>query len=162
MGIYSTETSFEGNSISRDLYEWLLENFPKGKTILELGSGWGSGQLIKHWNVWSVEDKEKWFQMYNPQSVLIPIDHNGWYNFDMMSEFMRHMRGDYDLLLIDGPYLNRKGVIQHYHMFDQDPRIPILFDDIKRQEGLEIMKALSARLERPYDIYWGGKFGVIK
>jgi hypothetical protein len=156
MGIYSTETSFEGNSISVALYEYLLENLPKGKTILELGSGWGSGQLIKHWNVWSVEDKKKWFQMYNQQSVLCPIV-DGWYDTDLLGYFLRDL--DYDLLLVDGPYLNRQGIVTNLHLFDTT--VPILFDDIKRQEGLEIMKAVSKKIDRPYSVYWGGKFGVI-
>ncbi len=161
MGIYSTETSFEGNSISRELFVYLLDNLPQRKTILELGSGWGSGELIKHWNVWSVENSEKWFKMYNPQSVLIPIK-NGWYDFDMMNEFMRRMRGNYDLLLVDGPYDNRKGILQNFHMFDHDPRIPVVFDDIARKEGLDIIDGVSQRLNRTYEIFGGNKFGVIR
>jgi hypothetical protein len=161
MGIYSTETSFEGNSISRELYVYLLDNLPKGKTILELGSGWGSGELIKHWNVWSVESKEKWFKMYNPQSVLIPIK-DGWYDYDLLKDFMFKMRGNYDLLLVDGPYDNREGILKNFHLFDHDPRIPVVFDDIARREGLEIMDGVSKRLNRPYDIYYNGKFGVIR
>jgi hypothetical protein len=161
MGIFSTETSFEGNSISFALYAYLLDNLPEGKTILELGSGWGSGELIKHWNVWSVENKEKWFKMYNPQSVLIPIT-KGWYDYDLMKEFMLKMRGSYDLLLVDGPYDNRWGILRNFHLFDHDPRIPVVFDDIKRKEGLDIMDGVSKRLNRTYQIFGGNTFGVIR
>jgi hypothetical protein len=161
MGIYSTETSFEGNSISRDLYDYLLDTLPEGKTILELGSGWGTSQLLQHWNVWSVENNKKWFQMYNPQSVFIPIT-DGWYDYDQIKYFMHNMMGEYDLLLVDGPYDNRGPLVDNYHLFDHDPRIPIVFDDIKREEGTEIMKAISKRLNRPYEIYQKDKFGVIK
>ena len=49
MPIHSRPNDWGGNSISISLYHYLEENLPKGKgkTILELGSGWGTGKLAE-------------------------------------------------------------------------------------------------------------------
>ncbi len=156
MPIYSKREDWGGFEISHALYTWIRSNLPQGDTILELGSGWGSGQLAKRWNVWSVEHNEKWFKKYNKQSVLIPIK-DGWYNSDQLKDFLNTT--SYDLLLIDGPYpQKRRGFVKHFHLFDHS--VPIVFDDIKRDDGRKIMKEISDILQRPA-VSHGTAFGTI-
>jgi len=83
--------SFGGWAISKELFEWILENLPKGSTILELGSG--------------------------SNYIYAPLI-DGWYDVEILkNELPKH----YDLLLVDGPVgENRINIINHYEMFKQN------------------------------------------
>jgi hypothetical protein len=52
-----------------------------GSTILELGSGWASGELSKHYRVYSVEHDEKWLDAFDTNYIYAPLydlfTHNG-------------------------------------------------------------------------------------
>jgi hypothetical protein len=164
MPIYSKRNDWGGNSISKLLFDYLLDTLPEGKTILELGSGWATAKLLEHWNVWSIESEPKYHEMYNhPQSILVPItEKGGWYDYDIMKDTMYKLRHEYDLLLVDGPYDNRGKVVDYFYLFDQTT--PIVFDDIKHDEGCKIMTDISGRLQRPYAVHGEGRsmFGVIE
>ena len=154
---YSKREDWGGFEISKTLYNWIYANLPKGKTILELGSGWGSGELAKRWDVWSVEHNEEWFQKYNQQSVFIPIK-DEWYDPDLLKGFLDQK--EYDLLLVDGPYpQSRRQFIQNFHLFDHT--VPIVFDDTKRTEGSEIIEQVSRILGRPIIYHNLCEFGTI-
>ena len=140
-GQHSDNNSFGGNSISKLLFDYLLETLPKGKTILELGSGWGTSALLKRWDVWSIEDNEYWFKKYNPQSFLVLLkDHapigdqakNRWYDPDALKTSIEGL--EYDLLMVDGPYGYRAGITKYMDLFDTS--VPIIFDDVRRESCL--------------------------
>jgi hypothetical protein len=178
MGILSTETSFGGNQISEPLFYYIQDNLPKGKTILELGSGWGTGQLMKFWNVWSIESDPKWFGKYSDTYFKVPLkEHepidgieqkrNRWYDPDVLKECIKDLK--YDLLLVDGPWGNRAGIIKYLDLFDTT--VPIIFDDVRKYsiktgkpfEPNEIIIRVSDIIGRPYKIHGTGYdlFGVI-
>jgi hypothetical protein len=161
MPIYSRPNDWGGNSISRALFDYLKDNLLEGKTILELGSGWGTGQLMKHWNVWSVESKPEWFAKYNKvQSLYVPIkEKGGWYDVQTLKSVLEGK--DYDLLLVDGPYNNREGLINNFHLFNQN--VPVVFDDVNKEAGKRIIREISNILKRPYSLQGYGRstFGVI-
>ncbi len=159
MPIYSKRNDWGGNSISKVLFMYLRDSLDSGKTILELGSGWGTQQLMKHWNVISIEDKPEWHKKYNPQSHLVPIK-DGWYDYGIMKDLMCDLRGDYDLLLVDGPYNNRQGLIRNFHLFDQ--HTPVVFDDVRQAEGRDIGETVAEMLGRPFETLGSGRdmFGV--
>jgi hypothetical protein len=161
MPIYSNVNDWGGNSISKLLFDYLLETLPEDKTILELGSGWGTGKLVEHWNVWSIEDNEEWVGKYHDQYIYAPKN-DGWYDYDILKDALYELQGEYDLLLIDGPYDNREKFLDHMHLFSYS--IPVVFDDVRRREGQRIIQLASAVLDRPYEIYGEGRsmFGVIK
>ena len=52
--------SFGDSSISKELYDYILANLPKGSTILELGSGWATDQLAKYYTLYSIEHDKKY------------------------------------------------------------------------------------------------------
>jgi hypothetical protein len=42
--------NLDGWAIPREAFEWIYENLPHGSTILELGSGNGTKELVKYYN----------------------------------------------------------------------------------------------------------------
>ena len=52
--------NLNGWNIGENLYEWIIDNIEPNKTILELGSGTGTIELVKHYNVFSVEQRICW------------------------------------------------------------------------------------------------------
>jgi hypothetical protein len=121
--------NLNGWAISTELFNWILENIPKGSTILELGSGRGTRELVKHYNVYSVEHDKKWLNLV-PQSIYIhaPLVDN-WYDVEILKELLPKK---YDVLLIDGPPAEKRvGVIKHSNLFKTD--IPIIIDDSNRK-----------------------------
>ncbi len=157
---YSAVNDWGGNSISKALFDYLEKTLPEHKTILELGSGWATMTLMGRWNVWSVESKPEWFEKYNKtQSFFVPIK-DKWYDPELLEAYLYGL--EYDLLLVDGPYTHREGLIKHFNLFKQD--VPIVFDDVRRRPGLALITIISEILDRPYKIHNSGSsmFGVIE
>ena len=154
MPIYSMRNTWGGNEISHELFQYLEATLPEGKTILELGSGWGTSQLMKKWNVWSIEDRPEWHCKFNEhQSRLVPLK-DKWYDPEILENVLTNLK--YDLLLVDGPYDNREGFITNFGLFN--PNVPIVFDDVKRSRGkgiAEVIAALTGRLFINHDDVFG-------
>jgi hypothetical protein len=167
MGI--DHNSFGDGSIEIELFNYILENFDEGSTILELGSGWATGQLAKYFNMISIEHDINWLYEHNSDYIYAPLRHDGedmWY----ATEAIRHdLNGKkYDVILVDGPTAHKKrwkkrrrGFLRHIDLFDVN--VPIIFDDIDRAEDREHMIMASEYLKRPYKIIKGKKkeFGVV-
>lgn len=155
---YSLREDWGGNSISISLYHYLEENLPEDKTILELGSGWGTGKLAEKWNVWSVEDNAKWAGKYNDQYFEVPL-RDSWYDPGILAVYLEDL--EYDLLLVDGPYDHREGFVKYLYLFKQD--VPMVFDDVRRKSGRRILEMVSKKLDRPWNLHGLGRelFGVI-
>jgi len=136
--------SFGGWAISKELFEWILENLPKGSTILELGSGNGTKELVKYYNVYSIEHDEKWLGLVPESNYIYAPLIDGWYDVEILkNELPIH----YDLLLIDGPVgENRVNIINHYDMFKQN--IPIIIDDTNRENDKNMSIFLSEKLNK--------------
>lgn len=150
---------FGGWSISQELFDYIRNNLESGKTILELGSGWGSGQLSEHYCVYSVEHDEDWMNLYNTHYLYAPIK-DGWYDVELLKE---QLPETYDLIIVDGPpgIIGRAGFFMYLDLFKTD--IPIIIDDINRQPEYELMLNLSEKLQRSYEIHESNKkqFGVL-
>jgi hypothetical protein len=130
----------------------MVEILPKGKTVLELGSGWGSGKLMKRWNLISIENNLKWHKKYNPQSFHVPTlypGRRGWYNPEKLKAALQGL--EYDFLLIDGPHYERENFPKHLDLFDTT--VPMLFDDVNRSIGQRAIREASEIVGRPYVIY---------
>ena len=159
MPIHSKVNDWGGNSISISLFHYLEKTLPEGKTILELGSGWGTGKLAEKWNIWSVEDDAAWAGKYNDQYFAVPLS-GLWYNTGILEIYLRGL--EYDLLLIDGPYDHREGFLEHLSLFKQD--VPMVFDDVRRKSGRRILEQVSVKLDRPWVLHGLGRemFGIIE
>jgi hypothetical protein len=136
--------SFGGWAISRKLFEWILNHLPKGSTILELGSGNGTKELVKFYNVYSVEHNIEWVNLVPESTYIYAPLINGWYDVEILKQ---ELPTHYDLLLIDGPIgKNRVNIINHYKMFKTD--IPIIIDDTNREDDNNLSIFLRKTLNK--------------
>ena len=128
--------NLDGWAIPREAFEWIYENLPHGSTILELGSGNGTKELVKYYNVVSVEENEKWVDVV-PESKYIyaPLKEYEYSNPHSCCWFddscLEQLPTEYDLLIIDGPVGNNRGNFVHFmEHFKKD--IPYVIDDTNR------------------------------
>lgn len=148
------KNNLDGWAIPREAFEWIRDNIPEGSTILELGSGNGTKELVKWYNVYSVEQSEKWLGV-EPKSNYIHaplkaydkmINHSsGWYDTDCLSE----LPSEYDLLIIDGPVGNNRGNFIHFHKLFK-PNVPYVIDDTNRDGDKKMALELASVLNREY------------
>lgn len=122
--------NFGGWSIDIDLYNWVVANLPAGKTILELGSGMGTAELIKLWNVYSVEENQQWVNAYHQQYIHAPIV-DDWYD----KKALLALPSSYDLLLVDGPAYGTRNEMNKYlndlKFYTSGCKL-VVFDDVDR------------------------------
>tara|TARA_R110000765_G_scaffold346698_1_gene436814 strand:- start:328 stop:834 length:507 start_codon:yes stop_codon:yes gene_type:complete len=155
--------NFGGWAMAKTTYDFIRNLLPEGKTILEIGSGFGTGEMAKYYKMYSIEANSQWVGKYNSTYIHAPIkmydseytapeipESNGWHNVDSLTSILPHI--NYDLLFIDGPEgkYGRGGFLKHIEMFNTN--IPLIFDDINRPSELILMKKVSEKLDRPYII----------
>lgn len=143
-------------------FNWILENIEKGSKILELGSGTGTIELCKYYDVTSIEDNTDWVgYVKDAKYIHAPLkNYNNyvWYDIDTLKD----IPSDYDFLIIDGPVGGyRSNIIHHINLFKTD--IPILCDDLHRTNDLNLAKSLSTKLNKKLDIHTGidKMFGIL-
>ena len=130
--------------ISDELLEWINNNIKKGATILELGSGEGTNELLKNYKVYSVEHDKKYLNKTKSNYIHAPIKRYKGYKW--FSEFKVPY---YDVLLIDAPpeVFGRLGMIKHFDMFDLSKLI-ILDDTHRLQEQIVLEKLIELMPDR--------------
>lgn len=144
--------NLDGWAIPREAFEWIYENLPHGSTILELGSGNGTKELVKYYNVVSIEENEKWVDVV-PESKYIyaplmryPYVNNHsccWYDESCLLE----LPDNYDLLIIDGPVGNNRGNFIHFmDYFKKD--VPYVIDDTNRGGDKEMALKVAEKLNK--------------
>jgi len=153
---------FDNWSISQELFNWIRANLPKGKTILELGSGRGTVELLKYYNVYSIEHDPKWIgyarkgkYIYAP---LVQYDKYIWYDISRLI-----LPENYDLILVDGPtgLTGREGFVINIHLFNMD--VPIIIDDIQRPAEKKLAEILAVIFKKsPENHFFNGRgFAVL-
>jgi hypothetical protein len=142
------------------LYQYILDLLPEGSTILELGSGWGTGELAKKYTMHSIENDRAWIGKYNSHYMYAPIV-NKWYDVEVLKRELPLI--NYDLILIDGPLglIGRIGFLRNIALFNTD--VPLIFDDVHRKPEFELLQQVAHYLARPYEIITNKEksFGVI-
>jgi len=136
--------NFGGWAITEQMFNWIIENIPTGSTILELGSGTGTIELSKHYNMISIEHNDEWIGLCDKSNyIYAPL---------------------VDVILIDGPpkkYSERIDFIKNINLFKKD--VIFLLDDTQRDGEMELCKSLSNLLNKEYKIIEGDKnFAIIK
>jgi hypothetical protein len=156
--------------ISQELLAYIRKTLPAGSTILELGSGEGTSWLAEDYKMYSVEDKEKYVGRYDSTYIHAPLHpykipkfphQSQWYQASVLE---KEMPKEYDLILVDGPSnVGRGGFAKFIHLFRDD--VPILFDDIRRDDEMRLALRVGHKLNRPVTIMTGPNvrswFGVI-
>lgn len=153
-----------GWAISVDLLIYIHKILPEGSTILELGSGTGTGELAKYYHMHSIEHAKDWVDRYNSEYIFAPIknyDNYKWYDIDyLFNKLPEH----YDLILVDGPPgpIGRYGFLHNLSLFNCN--VPIIFDDTQRKAEITLCIDTAKTLNRPYKFIKcsdGKSFGVI-
>lgn len=137
-------------SIGFNLYAYIRYHLPRGKTILELGSGEVSSLLSLDYQLYSVEHDQNYIGRYNTNYIYAPIK-DGWYDIEK-----EELPNFYDLLLIDGPpeKIGRYGIIEHLDLFDLTN---VIVDDTHREMEKEIATAISDIKDKPISSFQDGK-----
>lgn len=146
------EKNLDGWAIPKEAFEWIYKNIPHGSTIVELGSGNGTKELVRYYNVVTVEENEKWVNVvkeakyiYSPLKEYDKVVPHSccWYNDDMLSE----LPSEYDLLIIDGPVGNNRGNFVHFiEHFRSD--VPIIIDDTNRGGDKKMALDVAEKLNK--------------
>jgi hypothetical protein len=94
--------NFGGSGITKELFEWFLLNIPAGGRVLELGAGHVSTKyLSERYDVYSVEDKVEFLNIYHNNYIYAPIDPDtSWYAVGCLLKCLPPL---YDCILVDGP-----------------------------------------------------------
>ena len=141
--------NLDNMAISSELFDWLLNNLPKDSTILEFGSGSGTIELTKNWNVYSVEEDEKWINVAQKSHYIHAPIKNGWYDSDVV---FSNIPNEYDLIIVDGPKGEkyRGGINKHWDKLKNN--VSIIFDDTHRtvefNHAIEVANMLNKKWKK--------------
>lgn len=124
--------------VRSSVIQWIFDHVPRGRAIVELGSGDGTTKALCHdYELHSVEHNAKWVHRYPTRYIHARLV-NGWYDPKPLKD---KLPSEYDLLIIDGPPCNdRRNIIKFFDLFRQD--VPIILDDIERNGEIEILDFL--------------------
>jgi hypothetical protein len=144
-------------SIEEVVFDWLVQNVPKGGTILECGSGAGTGKLAAAgFRMVSIEHSSRWLKRYSTTYVYAPLRPGiGWYDDRVLKEQLQGVRCD--AILVDGPVAvagqdTRRGFLRNIDLFlplSGGP-VPIVLDDTNRADEAKLASDLKTELTRRY------------
>ena len=166
---HRSNSNLDDFAISIELFSWVKENISEGSFVLEFGSGSGTIELCKHYNVYSVEHDEQWIEYCDKSNyIYAPIVDYGsfqWYDREIVKN---KVPNDYDLIIVDGPpnnpdtqVIGRHGFIENISMFNTN--VPIIFDDVNRDDEYKNMLDAAAVLNKNYEVFegWQKSFAVV-
>ena len=115
--------------ISEEMFNVVRVFLPKGKTLLELGSGSTTAEFAKYYNVISVEHNPEFIGKFNKRENYI-LSTNIKNSFYEPSELKANLPVDYDALLVDGPDTDFRmdGFLECLDLFKKD--VPWFLDDL--------------------------------
>lgn len=151
-----------GFDIGEGLENWIYTNLSEGSTILELGSGSGTGRLAKKYKMYSIESEKEWMDKYDSTYLFCPLK-GKWYNPDFI--FLHVTDLEYDLLLVDAPRAvngdDRLGFIDNIKWFKTN--IPIIIDDTHRPHEMKLARMVGEKVGRVVNFITDGvkEFAVI-
>jgi len=150
-------------SLGLKLRRLLYSVLPEKSTLLELGSGKGTQELAKYYNIISIEDNEYWLSQCDTCCIHAPI-RNGWYDPVVIRDELSGI--DYDAILIDGPTGEgaRNGFVDFAYLFNLDGWVFI--DDVNRAKDWELYMAVRKivgfdRTAKAFCEDYNKAFGVI-
>ena len=127
----NTTTNLNDWAISEEMFHWIKQEIPEGKTILEFGSGTGTIELTKYWNVYSVEQDPIWVGKAPDSNYIYAPLKGDWYDPDIV---FSQIPKDYDIIIVDGPMGPnlRSGIDKYWDKLNTN--VPLLFDDTHREQ----------------------------
>jgi len=115
----SPSENFGGCAISLSMFDWIRQNLPEGSKILEFGSGTGTIELAKHYEVTCIEDISEWMDVAKDAHYIHAPLKDNWYDLTALEALKDKT---FDLILVDGPFdmKQRYGVVE---WCKENPRI---------------------------------------
>ena len=136
-------------SIGHKIVDLVKSRLSEGKQILELGSGFGTAELVKRWKVRSIEENAEFINKFHDDYVHCPIV-DEWYDVKPLECLIDF---SWDLLLIDGPaYGRRSNMIKHLHLFNLSQGQIIVVDDVERDDDSQALSILESKLREKFKI----------
>lgn len=141
-----------GYAASAELFTFIIQNVPWGKTILELGSGSGTKLLSRFYDIHSIEHDEQYVgNAKNAEYIHAPLTphehpqfphHKQWYDVQVVEEAIIDL--SYDVLIVDGPtgFIGRSGFLTHIDLFKIRDCL-ILLDDVHRADEFQIFMEMQ-------------------
>lgn len=125
-------------SIAHEVVDYIRSVLPVGSTILEFGSGEGTGLLAEHYNMISIEHDAEYVDKYKSTYIHAPLvkikphskfgNCDTWYDAKVIQNALQDKT--YDMMMIDGPpgaNITRPGMYKYRDMFNW--KVPVIFDD---------------------------------
>lgn len=144
---------FGNSAISRELFDKIREILPEGDTVLEFGMGEGTKELLKHYNVVSIEHNPKYAKLLTGKykhwlfaTELV----GGWYDLDAV---VAALDCAYDLILIDGPPAELRANLP-ISLFAHELGT-VIFDDVNREIDRDVMLRFCRKNLYDYEIIKG-------
>ncbi len=157
-----SDTYLGGWSITEAMCDYIREVLPENSTILELGSGYGTAQLARHYKMISVEHDLEFVGKYNSKYIHAPLkehkaiaNHEGtiWYDADILRPQLEGL--EYDLLLVDGPIKWRSGFFKYKALFNLNTFM--IFDDFERDIERKVVNSIASHLGCSYVVRGNGE-----
>jgi len=102
-----------GWAITQQCFDWILDNVPSGSKVLEFGSGMGTGELVKHFDMTSIEQDSFWMNGFSGSRYIHAPIVDDWYSWEALEN--GDLENDYVLIIVDGPSKRmRKGMQDFY------------------------------------------------
>lgn len=146
-----------GWSVDQEVVDCIKKLIPAGSTVLELGSGLGTSELSKCYNMISIENNLEYIGLHKSTYIYAPLKEtkphkkfpecNTWYDASAIEVGLNNKH--YDLLLIDGPSgpnKTRATVYKYRHLFNWN--IPVIFDDADSSGPFNLAITLCKTLPR--------------
>lgn len=125
-------------ALPAEVFSFLRKNLKPGSTILELGSGEGTAELLKSYKVYSVEHDAEYLGLCDTNYIHAPLV-DLWYDpFAIKAGLPK----DYDCLIVDGPPQNmsrRRRLLTHLGMFKP---VPTIVDDIVHEHSRDVVMGI--------------------
>ena len=134
----SESDRFGGWSIDQKVFGWILSNLQVGSQILELGSGWATGELSRYYRMHSIEDSINWVNKYDSHYIYAPG--NGWYDMAVLDQELGRI--DYNLFIIDGPEnFQRQRIVDNARVFNW--AVPVIIDDCQEPHIMQAAETIA-------------------
>ena len=149
--------------------KWIEDNLPSSSRILELGSGSGTNERAKKYDITAIEHDEDFLPLdyrcihanIKANETSSKYDEAGWYDPQKIISLNQEK---FDLIIIDGPpgAIGRRGIL-HFPWIFQLADI-ILVDDTHRESERHLAEKIIHLIEVPTvtELIERGDFGLRK
>jgi len=145
-----------GSGIEKELFEFILDEFEEGTTIVEIGAGLCSTKMFSmFFDSYSIEDNIKYVGTYgNAKYIHAPLK-DGWYDVEAVKNGLPEK---YDLIFLDGPLGsgNRRGFLKNIKLFNPDAKI--IVHDTYREPEADLAKEIAEELGKEIQFFKNSDF----